>query len=208
MASHNFGHSIDQCLFFPQLQQAIILFLFFSFFPPLHFRQLNCYNSFFFFSSSFGKPHSFFSSPLYFWQLNCHNFFFLSPQFWQLDCLNSFFSLSSLLQFQQLYCHNCFFFFSLSPHSSQAACILGRNLNNYITKIQLSLSLSLSLSITSFLFPLSYSSQNCGDIIVEICLSLLIFSNKFKQCLYYKSTSFFTILSQKTWYKIQMKILT
>ena len=99
--------------FFPALaSHNSFSFLFFSFFPPLHFRQLNCYNSFFF-SSSFGKPHSFFSSPLYFQQLNCHNFFFLSPQFWQLDCLNSFFSISSLLQFQQLHCHNCFYFFSL-----------------------------------------------------------------------------------------------
>ena len=117
MASHNFGHSIDHCLFFPQLQRAIILFLFFSFlfFSFLFFLPYIFGNSIdiiiFFFSSNFGKPHSFFSSPLYFWQLNCHNFFFLSPQFWQLDCLNSFFSLSSLLQFQQLYCHNCFFFF-------------------------------------------------------------------------------------------------
>ena len=100
MASHNFGHSIDHCLFFSQ--------------------ALASHNSFSFFFFLFSTISA---TPL-------------------LQFLLFFFSLSLL--------------YNTSPISSApliwAACILGKNFDNYIIKIQL----SLSPSTTSFLTPLSY----------------------------------------------------
>ena len=111
--------------FFLQFQQATILF-----FSPLHFWQLNYHNSFFFF---FSLLHIFGNSVALV-------LFYPSP-------LPYNFSNSIVIIL-------FFFFFSLFFDTLLiwAACILGRNLGNYITEIQL----SLSPSVTPFLSSLSY----------------------------------------------------
>ena len=114
---------------------------FLLFFPPQHFGQLNCHNSFFF------------PSPPQFWQLHCLTFFFSSP-----------------LQFQQLHCHTQFLFFSLLfGHSSWVGCILGRNFGNYITKIQLSLSPSITSFLSHFsYFFLEFWQHNCRNLLLSL----------------------------------------
>ena len=60
MASHNFGNSIDHCLFFFFFFSNFGEPQFFFFFSPLHFQQLSCHNSFFFFFFFFPQFFFFF----------------------------------------------------------------------------------------------------------------------------------------------------
>ena len=131
----------------------------------LHFRQLGCHNSFFFFPPIFGNLVS-----------TIHIFSLLIPTISATWFPQFIFSLSSSLQFRQLGCHNCFLFRALPLActwcTSWAELGQNKNFGNLITKIQF------SLSPDALYFFLQFRQHCCRN-----SISFLILPNNFEQYL-------------------------